>query len=77
MEISRVYLVGQLLINLYVIKFLVLLKIQNMIEINVDLRKWFINFFIKSLPTVLLHVRVNLLIKVKLFQINNLHILLI
>ena len=30
------------------IKHLVLLKIQNMMNINVDLLKWFINFLIKK-----------------------------
>ena len=37
----------QLLIKCYVIKHLILLKIQNMININADLLQWFINFLIK------------------------------
>ena len=33
----------------YIIKHLILLKIQNMMGINVDLLQWFINFLIKWL----------------------------
>ena len=34
--------------KVYVIKHLVLLKIRNMMDINVDLRQWSINFLIKK-----------------------------
>ena len=37
MEILKVYIEEQLLIKYYVIKHLILLKIQNMMDINVDL----------------------------------------
>ena len=40
----------------YVIKHLILQKVYNMMDINVDLVQWFINVLIKSLLMVLLHV---------------------
>ena len=48
MEILKIYLEEQLLIKYYVIKHLILLKIRNMIDINVDLLQCFINFLIKK-----------------------------
>ena len=38
----------------YVIKHLILLKIRNMIDVNVDLSQWFINSLIKKIQVVLL-----------------------
>ena len=40
------------------IKHLILLKIQNMMDINVDLLQWFINLLIK----IPLHLEINLLL---------------
>ena len=37
------------LIKFYVIKHLMLLKIQNLMDINVDLLQWFIHILIKKL----------------------------
>ena len=47
MEILKIYQKEQLPINCYVIKHLILLKIQNMLDVSVDLQQWFINFLIK------------------------------
>ena len=51
MEILKIYLEEHLLIKYSVIKHLILLKIRNMmdININVDLLKWFIKFLIEKL----------------------------
>ena len=51
MEILKIYLEEHLLIKYSVIKHLILLKIWNMmdININVDLLKWFIKFLIEKL----------------------------
>ena len=38
------------------IKYLILLKIQNVMDINVDLLHWFKNVLIKSLQVVLLQL---------------------
>ena len=38
----------QLLIKCYVIKHLILVKIKNMMDINVNLLQWSINFLIKK-----------------------------
>ena len=38
----------QLLVKYYVVKHLKQLKIQNMMNINVNLLQWFINFLIKN-----------------------------
>ena len=42
------------LIKCCMIKHLILLKIQNMMDINFELVQWFTNFFIKKLQVVLL-----------------------
>ena len=48
MEILEIYLEEQwLLIKYYVMKHLILLKIKNIMNINVDLLQWFIKFLIK------------------------------
>ena len=44
MEISRIYLEEQLLRKYYVVRHLVLPKIQNIMDINTDLLQWFKNF---------------------------------
>ena len=49
MEILKIEIEEQLLIKHYMIKDLILLKIRNMIDINVSLPQWFINFLIKKL----------------------------
>ena len=48
MEMLIIYLEQQLLTNCYVIKHLILLKIQNMMHFSVDLLQWFIIFSIRS-----------------------------
>ena len=75
-EILWIRLEEQLLIKYYVVKHLTLLKIRNMIYINVNLLQRFINVLIKNLlvlmtPVELLHMQIDLLLKVKLFQTNN------
>ena len=73
-EFLRIYLEEQLLVIDYVIKYLILLKVQNMMVIKEVLLQWFINVFMKSLQVVLLHVHgqktslreINLLWKIKL-----------
>ena len=57
MEILKIYLEEQLLIKYYMIKHLLLLKIQIMMDINVDLLQWFTNFSIELLQVVLLRVK--------------------
>ena len=64
MEILKIYLEEQLVIKYYVIKCLILLKANNMMDINVDLFQWFINFLIKSLLLVVV-------LKVNLCQTKN------
>ena len=49
MKILKIYIDEQLLIKHYVKKHLILLKIQNMMDIQVDLLQWPINFLIKKL----------------------------
>ena len=56
METSRICLEEQLLVKYYMIKHLILLKIQNVMDINVDLLHWFKNVLIKSLQVVLLQL---------------------
>ena len=53
MEILKIYLEEQHLPKYYVIKLLILLKSQNMMDVSEILLQWFTNFLIKSL---LLHV---------------------
>ena len=48
MEILNIETEEQLLITYYAIKHLILLKIQNMMDINVYLLQWFINFLMKK-----------------------------
>ena len=43
-EILKIYLEEQLLIRHYMIKLLLLLNIQNVMDINMNLLQWF-NFF--------------------------------
>ena len=50
------------LIKYYMIKHLIFLKIQNMMDINVDLLQLFISFLIKNFSRG---------IKMRLFQTNN------
>ena len=54
LKILKIYLEEQLLVKYYVIKHLTLLKIQNIMDINVDLLQWFRNLLIKGLLLVLL-----------------------
>ena len=51
-ENLNIYLEEQLLIKYYAIKHLILLKIQNMMDINVSLLQWFINFLIDNLLNI-------------------------
>ena len=41
----------QILIKYYVIKLAMLQKIINMMDVNVELLQWFINFLIKTVDT--------------------------
>ena len=59
MEILKIYLEEQLLKKYYVIKHLILLKIQSMMGISLDLLQWFTKFLIKSL---LVHAPIRLLV---------------
>ena len=71
-QILRIYREEHLLIKYYLEKYLILLKTQNMKQINVKLFQSFKSVLIKSLLVVLLHVQINLVLKLKLCQINNL-----
>ena len=44
---------------------------KKKMDIKVNLHQWFINFLVKIFLVVLLHVQINLLLKVKLCQTNN------
>ena len=44
METLWNYLKEQLLIRYYMIKHVILLKRQNMVEINIEMLRWFTNF---------------------------------
>ena len=48
MEILKILLEEQLLIKHCMIKHLLLLKTQNIMDININLLQWFINFLIKK-----------------------------
>ena len=48
-EILKIYQEEQLLIKYYVMKHIILLKILNVIVINMDLLQWCINLLIKRL----------------------------
>ena len=64
MDILKICLEEQLLINYYMINHLNITKnMTNMMDMNVDLLQWFIIFLIKSLQVVPLHLQINLLIK--------------
>ena len=62
-EILRICLEKQLLIKYYVMKDLILLEVQVIMNIKAHLLQLFINFSIKSLQVVVL--------KVKLYQTKN------
>ena len=47
MEILSINLEEQLLMKYYMIKHLILLKIENMMDINAGLLQWFINILNK------------------------------
>ena len=66
MEILKICLEEQLLTKYYVINHLILLKIQNMMDINMNLPQWFINFLIGSIRVVLLHTQIIPLFKSKI-----------
>ena len=53
MEILTIYPKEQLLIKYYMINHLISLKIENKMDINMDLLQWFISFLIKSLQVLL------------------------
>ena len=57
MEILKICQEEQLLIKYYLIKRLILLKIQIIMVIKEVLLQWFINFLIKSLYVLLLKAR--------------------
>ena len=69
-EILKVNLEEQLPIKSYMIMQLILLKIQNIMDTNVELRQGLTNFLIKSFLELILQVKllstqINLLLKVK------------
>ena len=47
-KILRIYLEEQLPIKYYMIKRLILQKIQNMVDVNADFLQWFIHFLIND-----------------------------
>ena len=49
MEILKIEIEEQLLKKYHVIKHLILLKTQYMMDINMDLLQWFINLLIKNI----------------------------
>ena len=53
----KIYQEEQLLLNYYVIKLLILLKIQNFMGTKETLLQWFKDFKIKSLRMVLLKMK--------------------
>ena len=59
MEVLRVCLEEQLLIKYYLIKDLILLKIQNLMDIKKVLLQCFINFLIKVLLVAVLKVKLS------------------
>ena len=61
MGILTIYQEHQLLKNYYVIKHLILLKIKDMININMELLQWCIPFFYKLFYYILLIFVVNML----------------
>ena len=46
-------------------------KIQNMMDINVDLFQWSLDFLIKKLLVVPRHFQINLLLKMRISLIKN------
>ena len=48
MEILKIFLEEQLLIKYYVAQQLILLKIQNMTDMNLEFLEWFVNCFDKK-----------------------------
>ena len=68
METLKISTDEQLLIKYYVIKHLILLEIQNMMDINVNFHQWFINFLIKKILVLIFQV---MLLKVQLGQTKN------
>ena len=71
-QILRIYREEHLLIKYYLEKYLILLKTQIMKQVNVKLFQSFKSVLIKRLLVVLLHVQINLVLKLKLCQTNNL-----
>ena len=63
MVILNIKLEEQLLIKYFMKKHLALLKIRNMMDINVDLLQWSITFWIKRLQVKQ--------VKMKIFVIKN------
>ena len=62
-EMLKICLEEELLVNNYLTKHLILLKLQNMININMNFLQWLTILFIKTLLVVLL--------KAKLFGTSN------
>ena len=58
MGILKIYLKEQLLINFYMIKHLILLKIQNLIDITEIFLQWFTIFLNKSRQVVVSKVKI-------------------
>ena len=68
MEILKICLEEQLLIKYYMMKHLILLKTGNMMGIKKVLLQWFTYFLVKIILVELLHVHINLLLKMRFFR---------
>ena len=65
------YLEEQLLIKYCMIKNLILLKIQNMMDVKEALLQWFMNFLIRNLLRLQINLLPLVVLKVKLCQTSN------
>ena len=70
-RVFKDYLEEQLRIKYCMIKNLILLKIQNMMEVKEALLQWFMNFLIKSLLRLQINLLPLVVLKVKLCQTSN------
>ena len=73
MDILKIYKKDQLQTKYYEIKYLIILKIQNVMDIKEVLLLWFMNFLIKSPQVVVLKTNLN---KMNKYLKNHTHQLL-
>ena len=71
-ELDKACFQEQLLIKYCVIKYLMLLKIQNMMDIKEVLLQWFIIFFMKNTLLLQINLLSLSLLKMKICQTNSL-----